>query len=46
MNHVLDMTPQEVGQLCHNMKLGGKILGLVKMLPHLAVTAAVQPITR
>ena len=40
------MTAAEVGQLCHNMKLGGKILSLVRMLPHLAIEASVQPITR
>ena len=40
------MDAKEVGQLCHNQKLGGKILSLVRMLPHLDVHAAVQPITR
>ena len=46
VNSMVDMTPQEVGQLCHSQKLGGKILSLVNMLPHLEVYAVVQPITR
>jgi replicative superfamily II helicase len=46
VNSMVDMTAQEVGQLCHSQKLGGKILSLVNMLPHLEVYAVVQPITR
>ena len=46
INKLYDLSAPEVGQLCHNMKLGGKILALVRMLPHLAIEASVQPITR
>jgi replicative superfamily II helicase len=46
INQMVDMDPKEVGELCRNQKLGGKILALVNMLPHLDVYAEVQPITR
>jgi hypothetical protein len=37
INQMYDMEAKEIGVLCHNQKLGGKILGLIKMLPHLDV---------
>jgi activating signal cointegrator complex subunit 3 len=46
INQMLDMTSKEVGTICHNQKLGSKILSLIQMLPHLDVHAVVRPITR
>lgn len=41
----LDYSAKEVGELCANKKLGGKIKKLVKLLPRLDVTCSVHPIT-
>jgi activating signal cointegrator complex subunit 3 len=46
VNKLLDMSATEIGQLVHNHKAGGKILGLVKKLPYLHVECQPQPLTR
>lgn len=42
---LLDMTPNEVGQLCRWYKGGAKIQKLVKMIPRIEVNCQVQPVT-
>ena len=46
VNRLIDMNSKEIGQLCHNQKLGAKVLSLVETLPHLEIEATIQPITR
>jgi replicative superfamily II helicase len=43
---LLDMSPREVGSLCHNQKLGGRLLDYVRLLPSLHIESFVQPLTR
>lgn len=45
-DRLADLDAREVGQLVHNMKLGGKVLALARQLPRLQVDTAIQPITR
>ena len=42
---LLDMSANEVGQLCRWYKGGEKILKLVKMIPKLDIHCMVQPVT-
>jgi activating signal cointegrator complex subunit 3 len=42
---LLDMQRGEVGQLCHWQQGGDKIQKLIRMLPYVEVTCAVQPVT-
>lgn len=46
IHRLIDMTPQEIGQFCHNHKIGHKISNFIQKLPHLDVDVNVQPITR
>lgn len=46
IHRLIDMTPEEISQLCHVQKVGSKVLSLVNKLPYLEVFASVQPITR
>lgn len=41
----LDYSAHELGELCGNKKLGGKIKELIRMLPVFNVTCSVHPIT-
>lgn len=43
---LMDMTSTEIGQLCHNQKIGQKIANFIRKLPYLEVDVTVQPITR
>lgn len=43
---LLDMQPDEVGQLCHWFKGGERVKYFVEMLPRLNISCVVQPITR
>jgi activating signal cointegrator complex subunit 3 len=46
IHRLIDMSAIEIGQLCHNQKIGSKILSFVQKLPYLEVDVTVQPITR
>jgi activating signal cointegrator complex subunit 3 len=46
IHRLIDMTPEEISQLCHVQKVGSKVLNLVNKLPYLEAYASVQPITR
>mmetsp|Transcript_15719 Transcript_15719/g.29656 ORF Transcript_15719/g.29656 Transcript_15719/m.29656 type:complete len:2127 (-) Transcript_15719:145-6525(-) len=43
---LLDMHPNEVGELCHKAKLGSKIQQFVRFLPNVDVTCDVQPVSK
>jgi len=43
---LLDMQPDEVGQLCHWFKGGERVKHFIEMLPRVNISCAVQPITR
>ncbi|KAL7520340.1 hypothetical protein ACHAWX_005064 [Stephanocyclus meneghinianus] len=43
---LLDMEPNEVGQLCHSFKDGELIQKFVRMLPRVEVSCTVHPITK
>ena len=43
---LLDMEPNEVGQLCHCFRDGALIQKFVRMLPRVEVTCTVHPITK
>ena len=42
---LLDMQPEEVGQLCHQAKNGRNIQRFIRTLPRLEITCDVQPVT-
>lgn len=42
---LLDMTPKEVGQLCHWNRGGDKVQNLVRMLPYLEISYKVLPMS-
>lgn len=46
IHRLFDMTPAEVGALCHNSRIGPKVLSFIRKLPYLEVEASVRPITR
>ena len=46
IHRLVDMTPDEINQLCHVRSIGPKVLNLVHKLPYLDVNVSVQPITR
>ncbi len=46
VSRLLDMGAKEVGQLVHNQKASKAVLSCAQQLPHLAVEAHIQPITR
>ncbi len=43
---LLDMTAPEIGQLVSHMRSGRLVLDLARKVPHLELTASIQPITR
>ena len=43
---LLDMDPNEVGQLCHKAKLGQKVQQFIRFLPNLDLSCDVQPIAK
>ena len=46
VHRLVDMTPEEVSQLCHVRQIGSTVLSYVHKLPYLDVDVSVQPITR
>eukprot|EP01041_Mallomonas_annulata_P004134 gene4134-8214_t len=46
VNDMIDLDAKEIGQLCHNQKLGSKILNLIHKLPFLEIESVIKPITR
>jgi activating signal cointegrator complex subunit 3 len=46
VDQLFDMTPSEIGDLCHNKNIGAKVLAFIRRLPYLEVEAVVRPITR
>ena len=47
MERLWDMSPSEIGSLLRlNTDVGKKVKGCLEALPHLAMEASVQPITR
>ena len=45
MEYLLDLEPNEVGELIHNKGMGGKIYNLISKFPHILIDAEIFPIT-
>lgn len=45
MDHLLDLDPEELGELVHNRKMGGKLFSVLNKFPKIDIDAEIFPIT-
>lgn len=45
MEHLLDLEPEELGELVHNRKMGSKLFNILSKFPQIDISADIFPIT-
>ncbi|EDO18799.1 hypothetical protein Kpol_1028p75 [Vanderwaltozyma polyspora DSM 70294] len=45
MDHLMDLEPEEIGELVHNRGIGNKLFNLISKFPSISISAEIFPIT-